>query len=1092
MPERFNPIPLNQLLQIILNEYGSNKSIFGIPEELFYIPDLNSPFNSDIFLHKLDSPLGVAAGPHSQLTQNIVGAWLTGARYIELKTVQTLDTIEVSKPCIDMQDAGYNCEWSQELTIKESFNEYLNAWIIIHILNHKFGWGDETGTVFNMSAGYNMEGILNDNMQWYFDKISSCSTEIATKKGEIRSIYPEIDNIVIQTSISDNITISTMHGCPADEIEAIAAYFLEKRKLHTLVKLNPTLLGPEEVRNILNGKLGFKTIVPDAAFAHDLKYPDAVLMITSLLEKACKNNRIFGLKLTNTLETVNTRNIFDLKQEMMYMSGRPLHPLAVSLANKLRRDFNCELPISFSAGADAFNIPELISCGFNTITVCSDLLKPGGYMRMKQYYDVLHERFNVANAGNIDEFILKNSGAGSVNEAAKKNLSDYASIVSDSKRYKRNYIKEPDIKSARNLTSFDCISAPCVDNCPTGQNIPEYMYLTSQGMPQKACDVILATNPFPSVTGMVCDHLCQDRCTRINYDESLLIREVKSYVADNAGAEHEPLTKNGGKIAVVGAGPAGLTCAFYLAKAGFEVDVFESRSEAGGMVRFAIPGFRLTEEAIGKDLQRIKDTGVNIHYNTPVGKQKYNSLKKDFDYVFIGAGAQLSSELNIEGIHSQGVLDALDFLFAVREKKDTGIGKNVIIVGGGNSAMDAARTAFRLVGNDGKVTIVYRRTVKEMPADQGEIKAVLEEGIGIIELAAPEKIITENGRVSGIILCRMELSGIDFKGRPLPVRIEGSEFSLDCDTIIPAIGQKPDLRFASEDTDEVQSSFYATKSKKTFIGGDALRGASTAINAIADGRKAAGEIMKASGISFNFKSLPASRKHTLKDLMIKRAVRAFAPLIKELPPYERKNFRLVSERPSKDVILKEAGRCLYCDEICNICTTVCPNFANYSYTSIPVNFMLKKVVVDNEGKAKIVDDIYFSLRQEHQILHIANFCNNCGNCATFCPTSGAPYKQKPSFFLTRPSFDAAKEGYYVDIMEGKRTLIHKTSEGITFLSETGGHYLYETENILSIHKTDDFSLVEITIREKNSREIKFEDATRMSILLNGSKKLVFS
>ena len=170
---------------------------------------------------ELETPIGVAAGPHSQLAVNIIAAWLCGARYIELKTIQTLDELEVSKPCIDMQDEGYNCEWSQELKVEQSFNEYLNAWIIIHILRRELGFEGPVGTLFNMSAGYNLEGMLNANVQWFFDKMMDCSTELSAAKNSVRRIYPEIDKIEISSCISDHITLSTMHGCPPDEIGKI-------------------------------------------------------------------------------------------------------------------------------------------------------------------------------------------------------------------------------------------------------------------------------------------------------------------------------------------------------------------------------------------------------------------------------------------------------------------------------------------------------------------------------------------------------------------------------------------------------------------------------------------------------------------------------------------------------------------------------------------------------------------------------------------------------------------------------------------------------------------------------------------------------
>ncbi|HWR74264.1 MAG TPA: FAD-dependent oxidoreductase, partial [Bacteroidales bacterium] len=658
----------------------------------------------------MHTPLGVAAGPHTQLAQNIVAAWLMGSRYIELKTVQTLDEIEVPKPCIDMQDEGYNCEWSQELNIKESFNEYLNAWIIIHVLNHRFGWGNDPGTVFNMSAGYNLQGIMNTNVQWFLDKMGDCSGELAGKTEEIIDIYPAVTGIKIPSTISDNITLSTMHGCPADEIEDIARYLLEKRKLHTLVKLNPTLLGPELLRDILNDKLRFKTIVPDEAFAHDLKYPDAVRIIKSLQKTASENKLHFGLKLTNTLESLNHKNVFGGDVSMMYMSGRALHPISVNLARKLQEEFAGELLLSFSAGANAFNISGLVSCGFRTVTVCSDLLKPGGYMRLHQYFEELDKSLRSAGAEGIDDYISQLAGQKDLKAAALANLSRYSTEVLTGKDYTREYIKPPDIKTTRTLGYFDCISAPCRDTCAASQDIPDYLRFTAAGQFDKAYEVILRTNPFPSVTGMVCDHLCQGKCTRINYDDPLQIREVKRFISEQDDVRLIPSAKNVISAAVIGAGPSGLSFAYYLRMAGFRVDVFEARPKAGGMVQYAIPGFRLTDEAVANDIRRITDLGVKIYYSSPVDTAKFASLKKDYSYIFIGSGAQLSSPLDIEGAGAGGVHDPLEFLFRARKGEDTGIGKKVVIIGGGNTAMDAARTAYRLAGEDGRVTVVYRRT----------------------------------------------------------------------------------------------------------------------------------------------------------------------------------------------------------------------------------------------------------------------------------------------------------------------------------------------------------------------------------------------
>ena len=1073
MTDKFYPISIKQLLQIILKEYNTNKSIFGIPEELFFDPIKENNFKVDQFNQNIDSPLGVAAGPHSQMAQNIVGAWLMGARYIELKTIQTLDELEIAKPCIDMQDEGYNCEWSQELKIKESFNEYLNAWIIIHILNHKFQWNKNIGTIFNMSVGYNLEGILKENVQWFFSKMNDCAFELKEKIDEIKEVYPEIKSIDIPNQISNNITLSTMHGCPANEIEDIAKYLLEEKNLHTFVKLNPTLLGPELLREILNKNSNFKTNVPDIAFEHDLKYPDALKIIRSLQETAKQKNLYFGLKMTNTLESVNNKSVFGSDVDMMYMSGRALHPISINVARKLQNEFNGELQLSFSAGADAFNISDVLSCGFKTVTVCSDILKPGGYMRLNQYFK---------------ELKLNNKYSNLDKDIALENLNKYADNVLESDKYKRKAIKDPDIKTERSLSYFDCISAPCKDTCATNQDIPNYLYYTSTGQFDKAYEVILKTNPFPSITGMVCDHLCQNKCTRVNYDNSLLIREVKRFISEQKEVKLQGKETNNLKVAIIGAGPSGLSCAYYLALAGFSVEVFEANSEAGGMVQYAIPGFRLTDEAIEKDFKRVTDLGVQIHYNQKINKEKFQTLKTNYNYIFIGVGAQLSAPYKLDGIESEGVLDSLHFLFNARKGKETGIGKNVVIIGGGNTAMDAARTAYRLVGKEGKVSIVYRRTINEMPADQGEIKAILEEGMEIMELIAPEKVINENGQLKALLCSKMELGEKDSSGRPRPVKIEGSEFKIPCDTIIPAIGQSLDIDFVSEELLKAKIGNYQTQIENIFIGGDALRGAATAIKAIGDGRKAAEQIIKKSEIDFKIPKPTNEKSLSKKELILKRAERKFAPELIELDIHDRKNFKLVSETLDKKTIVQEADRCLQCDEICNICTTVCPNFANYSYEIEPVSYYLQKAIQLENGEIEVENEGLFEINQKYQILNIANFCNECGNCETFCPTNSAPYKEKPKFWLTKASFDLAEEGYFV---ENSKSILYKRNNEIVSLSENQDEYIYITNKFEANLSKIDLSLLQINFKTKDKYVANFYQAAEMSILLIASKNLIF-
>ncbi len=1091
MTDQFTTIPLRQMLEILLSQYDKTGLIFGIPSQLFFRPRPDDPFRCWRYGQLLETPVGVAAGPHTQLTQNIVAAWLTGARFIELKTIQTLDELQVSKPCIDMQDEGYNCEWSQELKIHQSFDQYLNAWIILHILKHKFGWGNsgEPGFIFNMSVGYNLEGILKENVQWFFNKMEDASAELEEKIASISDIYPEISNISIPSKISDNITLSTMHGCPPDEIEKIGHYLLTEKKLQTAIKLNPTLLGKETLLKIMKAS-GFQTQIPEIAFEHDLKYPDALTLVKNLRNTAQKEGLHFSIKLTNTLESLNHKEVFPANEAMMYMSGRALHPVSVNLAAKLQQDFDGNLDISFSGGADAFNISALLAAGLSPETVCSDLLKPGGYGRMSQYLAEIRKEMQALQAGNLHDFILKSnkSGATGLNIAAKENLASYARSILENPDFLKTEIRDPSIKTSRKLGYFDCIHAPCVDTCPTNQDIPDYIFETSQGNFAQAGQIILKTNPFPHSTGMICDHLCQTKCTRINYDKPVMIREIKHFVAEKALAEN-PLssdfsTKNGLKAAIIGAGPSGLSCAYFLKKAGFEVSVFEQKKQPGGMVSGAIPAFRLTDEAIGKDIGMIRQMGVEIFSDQNIDKPEFEKIRTENDFVYIATGAQLSKKLTVEGADAAGVLDPLDFLMNIKAEKNAGIGDQVLIIGGGNTAMDAARTAWRLVGKSGKVTVVYRRTMKEMPADQGEIKAVVEEGVEILEKAAPVEVLTENGKVTGLRCVKISLEGKDASGRPKPVEIPGSEFTILADTIIPALGQDLDIHFVEPELLRSKPGVYETSLENVFIGGDALRGASTAINAIGDGRKAAVKIIEKAGLEASPFSAKKAQKFGLEEHLVKRAFRKKPTQIPEIPVDGRKNFRLVTSGLTQEEIVREANRCLACDEVCNICTTVCPNLAFHSYEIEPVKMDLQRVENSGDGY-KISEDGTFEVTQNRQILHLADWCNACGNCTTFCPSADSPYKEKPHLYLTRQSFEKENDGFYFENSHEK-TIFYKNGDLEMRLQEKDGEYVFQ-ENSVKIHlDKQSFRIKRVENPDNLIGEISIRDVLPLKIVMNGA------
>jgi putative selenate reductase len=1080
--DKFWCCDIETLLKWILEEEKQGQ-IFGIHQSLFFIPQPSDPFRMHRYGQLLETPLGVAAGPHTQLSQNLICAWLTGARYLELKTVQVLDELTVTKPCIDMTDEGYNCEWSHELKLDQSFNEYLNAWILLHILKDRFGWGraQQRGFICNMSVGYNLEGIQSTGVQRFLSRMADCSEEKAEKIERLARFYPRVKDLHIPDTISDNITISTMHGCPPDEVEKIGRYFVEERRLHTTIKLNPTLLEPERVRQILNNKLGFETQVPDLAFEHDLKYPDAVELIGSLIKRAEKTGVAFNIKLTNTLETSNRDQRLPKNEQMVYMSGRALHPISINLAARLQEAFEGALDISFSAGTDCFNFADVIACNLKPVTVCSDILKPGGYGRLSQYLEALKKAMQDSGAQSIEAFVMARGQTTADHKlAGLKNLKIYADRALEDDAYKKIHFPYDNIKTPRKLQLFDCIEAPCMTTCPVGQNIPGYMYCTAQGDYAKALQVILETNPFPNIQGMVCDHLCQTKCTRINYDDPLLIREIKRFVAqkNEGGTGLKPAPSNGLKVGIIGAGPSGLACAYFLALSGFEVQVYESKAFAGGWASDAIPAFRLDEASIRKDIDAILALGVNIHYNTRVNRMLFEQLRSDMDYIYIAIGAQVGTALGVPGEDAEGVLDQLQFLSAVRRGQRPDLGKKVAVIGGGNSAMDAARTAKRLVGEAGEVSVVYRRTRKEMPAAPEEVQALLDEGIQLIELTAPECMLVEDGRVVSNVCFRMKLGQPDTSGRPRPIKIDGSEFNLNVDSVISAIGQRVDLDFFPDKKLEINPATHETRFENIFAGGDAVRGPSTLIKAIGDGKKVAESIMRRASKQEKIPKRVSTKRSDAAQLLKRRARRQHGAKLPEIDSGQRSGFDLVIQTLDEGTAQKEAARCLQCNERCSVCVTVCPNRANVEFRVPPVEVNVQRCRRNNR-RIEVADLETVRIEQEYQVVNVADFCNECGNCATFCPTSGAPYNDKAKLHLARASYDTSSFGYhFVSIDE----LLWKDGTQSARLKRTKDGLIFENHAVKAKIDPVSYTVEVVDIMVAGNSWVTLRPAVELSIL----------
>jgi putative selenate reductase len=1067
---------MKQLTKWVFTELEEKNSLFGIPRDLFFVPQGDDPFRTSVYGQPLETPFGVAAGPHTQMAQNLIASWACGARFMELKTVQTLDELDVAKPCIDMEDEGYNVEWSQELKIKQSFDEYLRAWVLLHALHKKLGFpGDAPGMIFNMSVGYNYEGILKDNVQWFLKHMQDAGALKDDYISIVAQYCPEIRDMSIPSKLSDNVTLSTMHGCPPEEIGKIAAYLIEEWGLHTNVKLNPTLLGPERLRFILNQALGFDHVtVPDEAFAHDLKYPDAVNLLNDLLARAEEKGVTFGVKLSNTLEVENNRDVFNAEEKMMYMSGRPLQGVTVNLAAKISEQYDGKILMSYAGGADAFNVYDLLACGMRTITVSSDLLKSGGYMRLAQYVEDTASAMEIAGAANLDTYITGRCSKPECNDpqsCALENLRDYAQEVLEDALWKAETYDRGQTKTERALGLFDCIYPPCMSNCPISQNVPRYMDAVRRGAFDEAIDIVRGDNPMPSVLGRACTHVCEHVCVRTHYDEPLAIREIKRFIMDQ---EKDPRYRSkeetaGIRVGVVGGGPCGLGAAYFLCQAGCDVTIYESREYTGGMVQGTIPGYRATQESIEQDMEVIKALGAEIKFGQQAGRDfTLAELKEQYDYVIVAAGAQRGMPMGIPNEDAPGVLEALEFLRRARHGDAPQLGKRIGVIGGGDVAMDCARTAKRLTGGD--VQVIYRRTRKQMPAEKEEITALLEEGIEILELAAPAEVLLEDGKLNGLRCIRMQLGEPDESGRRRPVPVEGSEFDVPLDNLIVAIGQKPDLEFAREAGVELNRKGYIEidpETMKTSVagilaGGDAvLNGPETIVKAFGDGKKlaasiagpqhaAAAEAGRAEAIDFN-------------DLMIRRAHREWRVPVQERSKDDRAGFDEVVETLDAEAAQKEAGRCLECDKICSLCATVCPNRAIQTYACEPFEVDIPEVEAADSSVA-VVATRSFRVNQRHQVVVQTDFCNECGNCRTFCPTSGAPYRDKPRLYLNHAEFAAEKDNAFMFIeKEGVRGIRAKYNGDIHELMYEEDKIAYCAYGICMTFEPERFELVDSSV-----------------------------
>ena len=1006
-----------------------------------------------------------------------MASWLTGGRFIELKTVQVRDDLVIPRPCIDMTDEGYNVEWSQELTLDQSADEYVVAWALVHVLSRVLGWG-QPDTIFDMSVGYDLAGIRHPRIRRFMNTLADASEPLGQVRATLGRDFPALADIDIPPAIVNSVTLSTMHGCPPDEIERIARYCLEERGLHTVVKLNPTLLGPELVRAILRDALGFREIeVADETFAHDLQYGRAVDLIASLKRVAGALGLTFGIKLSNTLAVRNHAG--RLPGSETYMSGRALYPVTMRLYNRLLHEFDGDLHVSFSGGADAVNVAGILACGALPVTGCTDLLKPGGVARMGQWLEAIDAAMQERGAATLGDF--SRDRLDSVRAAADGAQRD--------PRYKKSAFPHGLPKVASPLGLWDCVVAPCVEACAVEQDVPEYAWHIAQGDCDSALETILARNPLPGVTGYVCTRLCQTRCTRNDYEESVAIRALKRYAEEHGRADYLSARRapSGRRVAVVGSGPSGLAAAAFLALSGVSVTIFEARDVAGGMMR-VVPPFRLPSSIIDQDIARVLALGVELRLNARVDGPPEDLLRRGFDAVYLATGFQRDAPLRVPGAEGPGVIPALGLLDRSRRGERVELGPEVVVVGGGDTAMDAVRTARRISGRP--VALLYRRTRQEMPAAPEELAGALEEGNRLEELVSPVEIVRADGRVTGVRCVRNRLGDPGPDGRRAPVPIDGSDFVVAADTVVVAVGQLPELAFLDGSSISrhrgggvaVDEATRCAGTTGVFAGGDVVIEPGSIISACADGRAAAESICRHLGVSFAERPWrrPELCERDIVALKRTRALRIEPRRPVMLPVARRADFSLIEATLTAEEARAEARRCVQCTTFCDKCVEVCPNRANYTFTIRPVRWRLPVLdLVD--GRVVVVGHEEFVVSQPRQIVHVDDFCNECDDCQTFCVHRGRPYVDKPRLFLDPAAF-LAETGNAFRI-EGRT--VRRRDRGEEARLECGGPMRVFEGGGLRAVLDDGWSVVEAAAGPAFSGPASLRPAAEMAVLYEG-------
>ncbi len=924
------PLSFQKLMGMIIAEHNDRGSIFGVTD-LYHAGKARIP----VFGQRIENPIGVAAGPVTQLAQGIVAAYAAGARYIELRTLsgELLSAGEqkpAPKPYMDVPGEMFHVGNATELSAEQAFNEYVKAWYAVKLISSGYDLGVQEGFVFNMSLSGSLQELKSHDIDSFIEGLRSAEYTPVWRECEnwARAHMDLLDGVDgsyisdISARVSDSVTYVPAPGATAEEIEAVAAWLIEEKKLHTFVKIDPTMLGYYSVRGILDIN-GYGDLELDKErFDRDVQFDDAKAMFLRLQSLADSYRLEFGVKVSGGLPV---RRQEALPGGEMLLTGKALFPVTFALAEKIANEYGGGLRISYSGGADISTAAKLFEAGVWPVTFASELMKPGAHIRLKQIADAV-SRCDYAQFSGI----------------FTSSLPDIEKEVYESGRYKNRYLL-PAKKTPGPIPTGTCRISPCRNACPLGQDIPYLLRLIKDGKKKEALGVILERNPLPFTTGAVCTHPCMDACTRRFYECPIDIRGERYRTAKDACFDLldtlSETKKDNMRVAVVGCGPAGIAAAAFLARRGCLVTVFDKSGRPGGAVQKYIPKFRIPDSDIEWDVTLMQALGVELELDHEVTSlQELRDL--GYEHIVLAVGAEEPIPLKLAFGKSTG---ALEFLEAYKKNPDSlaeSYVGNVAVVGSGMEAVDAARSVKRLPSVD-SVTVVADGPIGLTDARPEMIAAAKSEGIQFRELLLP------TGLRGGWLLCHKTAPGEPQKDGTVPMIDTGEKDKVEADCVLAALGERP------------ASPLFEEADRDVSVIGDAAHGCTSVAEAVVDAQRFASKLIRFHGDRW----LPFNEAPDLGFL--------------------QKRSKMVADCAK----CPESGRCLECETVCESCVECCPNRANLRIT-LP------------DGT--------------RSILHIAEFCDECGACACYCPYDGKPYEEKFTLYLDEEDFRTGKnDGFFV-------------------------------------------------------------------------------